>query len=490
MDSQVTHEKNLNDEIIKMYKELRKLQSELAELAKEFYKQSVISYDEVSGTPTELSFFNNDMNFISKEEVDQKIESIPPIDDSNYLKKDDEDSQECFITTTFADLKTTTKEEEDCSDSVATTEFVHQLVKNSSEDAKEYFSGIYQSNKGVTEEYVKDEINKAIEKYDEEENVEQQIADAIAEIDIPDSTSDLQNDSGFITINDVPGDLVTSVNGQIGDVNINIPTVPTNVSAFTNDAGYITDPGVTSVNNQTGAVSIQENVQANWNSTTGPSAILNKPALKRIATTADYDDLENVPSFATVATSGSYNDLADTPTIPVDSNLVHKDGNENITGEKTFVGTKRVKFKQGTNTDKLGFTCYTRSNVECGNFEVLPNDRAVNLGIYDITNKPASDWVVGFKCQVKDSNGTMHKFGLRAPSRLGNATYTEYYIPASVNGVYADRTGNISLDTSSGVEVTSNKVTSISASSTDDEYPTAKCVYDAINNMLQQLQQS
>jgi len=64
----------------------------LAELAKEFYKQSVISYDEVSGTPTELSFFNNDMNFISKEEVDQKIESIPPIDDSNYLKKDDEDS--------------------------------------------------------------------------------------------------------------------------------------------------------------------------------------------------------------------------------------------------------------------------------------------------------------------------------------------------------------------------------------------------------------
>lgn len=35
-----------------------------------------------------------------------------------------------------------------------------------------------------------------------------------------------------------------------------IPTVPTNVSAFTNDAGYLTSAPVTSVNSQTGAVSL------------------------------------------------------------------------------------------------------------------------------------------------------------------------------------------------------------------------------------------
>ena len=34
---------------------------------------------------------------------------------------------------------------------------------------------------------------------------------------------------------------VTSVNGQTGDVTLTIPTVPTNVSEFTNDAGYITE---------------------------------------------------------------------------------------------------------------------------------------------------------------------------------------------------------------------------------------------------------
>ena len=33
---------------------------------------------------------------------------------------------------------------------------------------------------------------------------------------------------------------VKSVNGQTGDVSLTIPTVPTTVSSFTNDAGYLT----------------------------------------------------------------------------------------------------------------------------------------------------------------------------------------------------------------------------------------------------------
>lgn len=84
---------------------------------------------------------------------------------------------------------------------------------------------------------------------------------------IPTKTSDLQNDSGYITgitsanvttalgytpynatnpsgyvnstqaANAAP---VQSVNGQTGAVSLTIPTVPTNVSAFTNDSGYLT----------------------------------------------------------------------------------------------------------------------------------------------------------------------------------------------------------------------------------------------------------
>ena len=35
----------------------------------------------------------------------------------------------------------------------------------------------------------------------------------------------------------------------------------------------------------------------------------------------------------------------------------------------------------------------------------------------------------------------------------------------------------------SGREVTSNKVTSLSSSSTDTQYPSAKCVYDLVGNI-------
>lgn len=40
--------------------------------------------------------------------------------------------------------------------------------------------------------------------------------------------------------------------------------------------------------------------------------------------------------LSTVATTGSYNDLNDQPTIPDDSNLVHKTGNESISNRKLF----------------------------------------------------------------------------------------------------------------------------------------------------------
>lgn len=45
-------------------------------------------------------------------------------------------------------------------------------------------------------------------------------------------------DLTFLTTSYTPP--VTSVNGQTGAVSLSIPTVPTNVSAFTNDAGYLT----------------------------------------------------------------------------------------------------------------------------------------------------------------------------------------------------------------------------------------------------------
>lgn len=57
--------------------------------------------------------------------------------------------------------------------------------------------------------------------------------------------SGLTMDEETLNADDPP---VTSVNGQTGDVSISIPTVPTNVSDFVNDAGYLTSVPVATAN--------------------------------------------------------------------------------------------------------------------------------------------------------------------------------------------------------------------------------------------------
>ena len=83
--------------------------------------------------------------------------------------------------------------------------------------------------------------------------------------DVPTKTSELTNDSGFITIGDIPDAPVTSVNGKIGAVSIGKSDVGLgnveNVKQYsaTNPPPY----PVTSVNGQTGAVTIDAEVPEN-----------------------------------------------------------------------------------------------------------------------------------------------------------------------------------------------------------------------------------
>ncbi|MBO4614491.1 MAG: InlB B-repeat-containing protein [Bacteroidales bacterium] len=68
-----------------------------------------------------------------------------------------------------------------------------------------------------------------------------------------------------------------------------IPTVPTNVSAFTNDANYIT------------SADVPAQVNADWNATSGAGQILNKPEFF----SGNYNDLTNKPAIPTVPTNVS-----------------------------------------------------------------------------------------------------------------------------------------------------------------------------------------
>ena len=112
-----------------------------------------------------------------------------------------------------------------------------------------------------------------------------------------------------VNINSVSGGgLVTSVNGQIGDVNI-----PSSDNNFTNALKTKLD-GI-----QAGA---EVNVNADWNSTSGDSQILNKPTIPSISglATVTYVDTQDALKVDKIAGKGlSENDFTNTLKTKLDS---------------------------------------------------------------------------------------------------------------------------------------------------------------------------
>lgn len=92
-----------------------------------------------------------------------------------------------------------------------------------------------------------------------------------------------------------------------------IPQVPTNVSAFTNDAGYLTQ---------------HQDISGKANSSD----------LSTVATSGSYNDLSDKPDLANVATSGSYEDLSNKPHIPEDP--VQSDWTEDDTTDQAYIKNK------------------------------------------------------------------------------------------------------------------------------------------------------
>jgi hypothetical protein len=148
-------------------------------------------------------------------------------------------------------------------------------------------------------------------------------------------------------------------------------------------------------------------------------------------------------SLSTVATSGSYNDLSNKPTIPSSvsdlsdaANYVTTNTAQNITAIKTFVGEKRIYFKQSSATDKLGFTLTNSNNTELATFEYRPN----TVDTKALLSVAADDDYVGFRYWY---GGGCNIIAPR-PTTAAN-----YYIPVNItNGsttVTANNTGTVNI---------------------------------------------
>lgn len=80
-------------------------------------------------------------------------------------------------------------------------------------------------------------------------------------------------------------------------------------------------------------------VNSDWMSSTGITAILNKPSFATVSISGSYNDLLNKPLLSAVATSGSYNDLTNKPTIPsaqINSDWLSSSGLSQILNKPTL----------------------------------------------------------------------------------------------------------------------------------------------------------
>ena len=135
---------------------------------------------------------------------------------------------------------------------------------------------------------------------------------------IPTKTSQLTNDSGYIT--NVPDEYITEteLNAKGYATTSQMPTVPTNISAFTNDTHYATEQYV-------------DDIVHNASISGGYTHPATHPA-------------SMITGLSTIATSGNYDDLTNKPTIP---NKTSQLTNDSDFVNSTFVNNKIAEAQLG-----------------------------------------------------------------------------------------------------------------------------------------------
>ena len=182
---------------------------------------------------------------------------------------------------------------------------------------------------------------------------------------VPTKVSELENDSGYITkdVDDLTNYTKTSnlasvaLSGDYDDLldKPTIPTVPTNVSAFNNDAGYITKD-VDDLDNYTKTSSLSSvATSGNYDDLT------NKPTIPDVSNfiTKDVNDLTYYTlssSLSSVATSGNYNDLSNKPTIPTQTSQLENNSGF-ITSTTNSFNNNDFSNSWTTNGQCIGLKC-------------------------------------------------------------------------------------------------------------------------------------
>ena len=148
-----------------------------------------------------------------------------------------------------------------------------------------------------------------------------------------------------------------------------------------------------------------------------------------------FDTTPTADSSNPVTSGGVYTALQN---LPTGSGDVTTNTDQNITGTKTFVGSKKVGFKQSTTKDKLGFTLYGNTGTERGYLEFNPTNTVdgvtglMTLGNY--ATSAAGLTQVGFRrySSISGANGAYNLLmpliaDAKSPFNL-TTNYTNFYL--------------------------------------------------------------
>lgn len=139
-----------------------------------------------------------------------------------------------------------------------------------------------------------------------------------------------------------------------------------------------------------------------------------------------------------------------------DADVVHKTGNESISGTKTFTGsTNSVVFNGGKNQLKIvvpnnntnGITFFNSSNKEVGYYQMNTAKNAMFMGYWS-SSANSNPTKFGYLIE----NGS-NKYQVLVPysSSIGSSSTPIYYLPLAItngtNSVMADSEGNIDIST-------------------------------------------
>ena len=182
---------------------------------------------------------------------------------------------------------------------------------------------------------------------------------------VPTKVSAFTNDAGYLTEHQ---DLTSYAKKT------EIPNVPTNISAFNNDVGYLTEHQSLSEYAKKSEIPAPYTLPVATRTTLGGVKIgaglaMNDGVLSATgggtADSVDWGNIENKPSFSTVATSGSYNDLLDKPSIPSTAGLASTEYVDSKVGEIVIptVPTKVSAFEndKGYLTEHQSLADYVKS---------------------------------------------------------------------------------------------------------------------------------